>query len=513
MLKKINQALMNEILEAQKKPIKYLVFGGGGAKGGVYTGVNAALMDCKIFSGIDSISGSSIGSMNASFLATGISRDKYYEICQTINLQSLSGDQYFINNDAKPMLALISSTINDNILEYLQTKPEMIKSKEIRKIYKKTLNHIDVTFIDLHYLQQVAPETFKGLAITAMRRVSGNLEIFDYENSPNLSIAEACCASMSIPVIFQPYKLYGVEYIDGGCKDNIPIKYFKDKDSEDRTLTFTFSADISNSKAIYSMVNPIETYSLIPSLLLYLSGTGGQSFQANAEETYQTIRKYALELLILGTANIDTLSCQEAEDGAEYLYVKGLTQLIEYLNNHDLLEKNFNLDKLYIQNLIIGVCERYLYKPYLKSKIDNLVSCVKYIRNEICPINTNNKDIGASEILLFAKNHYWDGKDANEVLINFIKKALTKEDGNLSINTKLLGNLISTLNDPYSPSILKGQVAFIIESEKIDPNSETIERDLIELTFEPQDFIKFSQDNQEIELINIDKESEEILIM
>ena len=113
---------------------------------------------------------------------------------------------------------------------------------------------------------------------------------------------------------------------------------------------------------------------------------------------------------------------------------------------------------------------------------------MKYIRNEICPIDTNNKDIGASEILLFAKNHYWDGKDANEVLINFIKKALTKEDGNLSINTKLLGNLISTLNDPYTPTILKCQIISIIKSDKI-------EQDLIDLKFERQDFEKFIEQN------------------
>jgi len=493
MLKKINQALMNEILEAQKKPIKYLVFGGGGAKGGVYTGVNAALMDCKIFSGIDSISGSSIGSMNASFLATGISKDKYYSLSKITNSQGLLGDQYFINEDAKPMLAFISSTINDNILEYFNNHPKTLENNEIKKIQEKINNYKDInseniTFSDLYKLQQIAPETFKGLAITGTRRDNGDLQIFDYENSQDLSIAKACRASMSIPFIFQPYEIYGVEYVDGGIKDNRPIKYFKDKDQEGRTLTFTFGADISNSKAIYSMVNPIATYSLVDSFLQYFSGTGGQSVQANAEETYQTIRKYALELLILDTANISTLSSDRAQDESKYLYLKGYAQTMDYFRNHNLLPKDFDISILDVKNLIIGVYEEQLKKTYIGSIIDSAYEIITYVIYEVFHIDITGSDIEANKILDFATEEYWAGKKSDEVLEAFIKKSLTKKNGDLSIDTPLLGNLISTLNDPYTPTILKCQIISIIKSDKI-------EQDLIDLKFERQDFEKFIEQN------------------
>ncbi len=501
---KVTQLLINKILQEQNKPIKYLIFAGGGAKGGVYSGVNKALIEYGILDGIDSISGSSIGSIEACLLACGTSKEQYYEISKNVNSQSLFGDQYFINQDGEPFVKLISSTINDNIYQYLNAHPQFLNSEKIKRIYEKVTSIVDISFEDLFNMQEIAPKKFKGLAITGMRKDNGKLQIFDYQNTPDLGIAKACRASISLPIIFKPYELYGVEYVDGGFKDLLPIKYFKDKDPEGRILAFAFGNNMKDwsNIAIYSTQSPITTYDLESSVVYpfsqYLSNIKGQEFIKNWENNYQVVRNNALNILPLGTAHIDVLSFEEAQEEAQYLYLKGFVQTSEYLKNHNLLSKDFDSNILDVKNLIVGICEEYLKKSYIESKINSLISCLNYIKNEFCGVEIYSPDMGSSQILRFAEDEYWNGKNSDEVLANFIKKTLTKKNGNLSIKTKLLIDLINILNDSYTPNRLKNQVISIIKSDKIDPNSETIDKDLIQLRFEPQDFIHFISENSQI---------------
>ena len=50
---------------------------------------------------------------------------------------------------------------------------------------------------------------------------------FDHRNTPNVTIKKAVRASSSIPVIFQPVKIDGSTYVDGGTMSNVPHAAFK----------------------------------------------------------------------------------------------------------------------------------------------------------------------------------------------------------------------------------------------------------------------------------------------
>jgi hypothetical protein len=238
------------------------------------------------------------------------------------------------------------------------------------------------------------------------------------------------------------------------------------------------------------MKNPIIIFGfsdyLTYTFLKYLSGTGGQEFQVYVEETYQTIRKYPLEQAIFNTTNISTLSFDKAQNEATYLYLTGYAQTMDYFRNHNLLPKDFDISILDVKNLIIGVYEEQLKKTYIGSIIDSAYEIITYVIYELFHIDITGPDIEANKILDFATEEYWAGKKSDEVLEAFIKKSLTKKNGDLSIDTPLLGNLISTLNDPYTPTILKCQIISIIKSDKIE---------LIDLKFERQDFEKFIEQN------------------
>ena len=53
-------------------------------------------------------------------------------------------------------------------------------------------------------------------------------EIFSIEKTPDACAYKACCASMSIPLLFKPINIGDYYYYDGGLTNNFPIKIFAD---------------------------------------------------------------------------------------------------------------------------------------------------------------------------------------------------------------------------------------------------------------------------------------------
>nr|WP_269146079.1 patatin-like phospholipase family protein [Rickettsia canadensis] len=76
------------------------------------------------------------------------------------------------------------------------------------------------------------PVQYKDLVITATQEDTGELTIFNSLYTPNVEIALAYRASVSIPLVFEPVEINGKQYINGGYLDNIPTKSFKDNEPE-----------------------------------------------------------------------------------------------------------------------------------------------------------------------------------------------------------------------------------------------------------------------------------------
>ena len=53
-------------------------------------------------------------------------------------------------------------------------------------------------------------------------------EIFSIDKTPDACVYKACCASMSIPLLFKPINIGDYYYYDGGLTNNFPIKIFAD---------------------------------------------------------------------------------------------------------------------------------------------------------------------------------------------------------------------------------------------------------------------------------------------
>ena len=116
---RINQKLINKILDAQNQSIEFIAFSGGGAVGISYSGVYSALIDSGITKGIKSIAGSSIGSLAASLISSGISKEDYYNLSLKTNIKNLLSEKpTLLYNDGKPFLKIVRKTIQENLIKY-----------------------------------------------------------------------------------------------------------------------------------------------------------------------------------------------------------------------------------------------------------------------------------------------------------------------------------------------------------------------------------------------------------
>ncbi|CAF2235171.1 unnamed protein product [Rotaria magnacalcarata] len=262
---------IEEIIAAQNQPFKCASFSGGGAKGAIYSGAHEALSKGGILKNLDAVACSSAGSLTAAMIATGISTEKYKQITKDTNLKGLLGEGFLVNKDGKPLLDLLKNTIRSNILEFLEnadianlcnqrleqidkqklvaeslpqsekeeTLSELTRQEDvllniissdgklIEEIKEKALDQEGkILFKDLAMLRVIAPDTFKDLVVTATRKDTGDLEIFDSRNTTDVEIALACRASASIPIVFEPVTINGKQYVDGGYRDNLPLSHF-----------------------------------------------------------------------------------------------------------------------------------------------------------------------------------------------------------------------------------------------------------------------------------------------
>lgn len=500
------KALLNE-------PFECASFSGGGAKGAIYSGVHRVLEGSGVLSGLKAVAGSSAGAITAAAIASGISGKDFKKISKETNFEELLGEGFIVNKDGKPLYQLIKNMISTNVANYLketdvlelcdlrlqaiqdeldgleedsipentelrqelqkqQTKLQLIMDsggKELAELNIRIQEEGKVYFKDLDLLHILDPVKFKDLVITATNRDTGELTIFDSRKTPDIEIALACRASASIPLVFEPVKINGVEYVDGGYRDNIPLNYFqnsqanKERDVEDisnspekvrraktqgRTLALAFGSDDledAANVAIYSAREKIWNPGAIAKFLMNvvykaLSKVGGKfKYTDEVNKTFKQLRENALNTVVLDTKEVSTLSFKEAQAKADYLYVKGYIQTSRHFENHFIGE---NRDKnLNNKEFMLEVYEQIQTNSTVGKWKDKIVG---------------GKEEKVQKLFAFCKNKPWKSRDSRDVMKDFITVAATKRtNGKLSTDTTTMQKIVDILNDTKTLNAVK----------------------------------------------------------
>jgi len=200
-------------LYANQRPTIALVLSGGGARGGAHVGVLKVLEEKKI--PIDFIVGTSMGAFVGGLYASGktpyeiekmlISTDweKHIRtdfIREVKPMRRKEAEYYYRGRTALGIDKNNNFTLPTGVL---QREPMLVK-------YMQELEHVE----------QI--KDFDKLPIP-FRSVATNIRNGDAVVLKSGSLAQAIYASTAIPGGFQPINIDGVDLVDGGVSDNLPI--------------------------------------------------------------------------------------------------------------------------------------------------------------------------------------------------------------------------------------------------------------------------------------------------
>lgn len=265
-------------------PIKRMTSCGGGSKGVLLEGSIRALRQTGILSGIDHVTGASVGAISMGLIACGVSEKDFNHLFTKTNLQELMGPYTKVRGPgiipnftrtAAPMYQMVRETIHNSIREHLAELEENDpawqegKLQEIRDKIAPNSTKKGITFLDLAYLQSKWPERFKNLSVNAVHQQSyvdkdgvihrGKKQIFNIRTTPNVEIASAIKASAALPLVLEPVpiEINGeiTVFIDGGIYDNAPTEDYFDEVTQtftntmpEQTLLFAFGQGFENKK-------------------------------------------------------------------------------------------------------------------------------------------------------------------------------------------------------------------------------------------------------------------------
>lgn len=268
----------------EKLNFNSFVFAGGGIKGTAYAGVLEALKLVGYdFSKLKNVAGTSAGAITALMLALGCSVGEILADAFNLDLPS------YLLSDAKKIEKLLSHIRTGEYSKSLQSVPEastelyrQLLSKNgvftaeyfvkfLEKKIKEKLGLDYVTFADLN--KKVKPgNNFRNLYTVAYHSKDHKSVLFSYHETPNVLIADAVRASMSIPGVFAPYCVrkkvvknddsFKIErsgpMLDGLIANNFPIDIFKYEKAT--TLGFNFTEAKSESR---SVINTEAAYAVL----------------------------------------------------------------------------------------------------------------------------------------------------------------------------------------------------------------------------------------------------------
>jgi predicted acylesterase/phospholipase RssA len=139
------------------------------------------------------------------------------------------------------------------------------------KFLENKLDKMDINFIDLYNI------TNKKLSIVGCNYTKAKEEVFNYINTPNMSVLTAIRISISIPFVFTPVFYKDCYYIDGCFSNGFPINHCNNK-----TLgMYIKSNGINDNKLLFS--------EFLPNCLSILSDT---IFEKNIKNNIDNIIIY-----------------------------------------------------------------------------------------------------------------------------------------------------------------------------------------------------------------------------
>ena len=224
---------------------------GGGLKGLAHIGALKALEELGLK--IDYLSGTSSGSIFATFYAMGYSVDE-------IKKRTLENYKILTKIEKKPIFKAGYTYLTSGVAKISGlTDGENIEN--LVKNISKDKNITNMNEIKIPYAIATVDTISTKECIFLSKKF--DLKDDDIDYIYDAPIAKATRASMSFPGVYTPCQYGKYNFIDGGTKDNLPVKILKDMGA-DKTLALSFRIDdyVPQDDILAILLRTVDIFSL-----------------------------------------------------------------------------------------------------------------------------------------------------------------------------------------------------------------------------------------------------------
>lgn len=225
---------------------------GGGLKGVAYIGALKAFEELGIK--LDYISGTSSGSMAATLYSIGCN-------CNEIRKIILESYKDIVKIQKRPIITSVGTYLTKK-----QLKLEgLISGERVENLIQKAAEEKNCKNLgDIKVPLAIATVDTISTKECIFMSKNYNLKDDDIDYIYDISIGKAVRSSMAFPGIFTTCKFDKYNFIDGGTKDNLPVKVLKDMGA-DITIGLSFKLDdydVEHQNVLSILLRTVDIFSL-----------------------------------------------------------------------------------------------------------------------------------------------------------------------------------------------------------------------------------------------------------
>lgn len=201
----------SQLKAQEERPKVGLVLSGGGAKGYAHIGALKIIEEAGVK--IDYIGGTSIGAIIGALYASGYSPEELEEIMYSLDLNSM-----ILNEKTRKELPFFDKTYREKYVLELPFDNFKLGFPNALSSGQGTADELTYLFRHVHDIENFNELKIPFICI-ATKLSTGESVLFDKGFLPQVVMA-----SGAYPTLFEPVKINGELYVDGGVRNNYPVQ-------------------------------------------------------------------------------------------------------------------------------------------------------------------------------------------------------------------------------------------------------------------------------------------------
>lgn len=181
-----------------------------------------------------------------------------------------------------------------------------------------------LTFLD------ISKQYGKNLHILALNVHTGNITLFNTDNTPNVNVLKAIKASSSVPIVSTPVEIDGYLYCDGCVTDNTILQFFSDiPNNQILSIIHKFNNTVKVYEKGYNLTNTEYYMNLMK---IYYRKQAYISNTSNIKDNTLVISNH--DSIINLITNEDGFYCNITSKSIDTALLHGFKLMVDWMKKH-----------------------------------------------------------------------------------------------------------------------------------------------------------------------------------